>query len=74
MKAPHHLWRTADGRLVQTGHLDAEVLAYPAGSEIPDDEARKLGLLDEKKPAKADADTKQATPAANKQRGKAADK
>lgn len=67
MIADRHYWSTADGRLVPTGHIDAEVLAYPAGSEMPDDAARLAGLLEA--PA-----TKQAGPAANKSRAKTADK
>lgn len=47
MKAPHHLWSTKDGRLVRTGDLDAEILAYPAGADLPDDVADKLGLVDQ---------------------------
>lgn len=46
MIADRHYWRTADGRLVPTGHVDAQVLAYPKGDDIPDDVATELGLLD----------------------------
>lgn len=41
-----HIWRTADGRLVPTGHADAAVLAYAAGQDVTDDEARRLELAD----------------------------
>jgi hypothetical protein len=68
MIAERHYWRTADGRLVHTGHIDAEVLAYPAGSEIPDDVARAAGLLDP--PVQA----KQAPKPADKARAKPAEK
>lgn len=40
-----HLWRTNKGDLVPTGHEDAAILAYPAGTELTDDEAEKQGLL-----------------------------
>jgi hypothetical protein len=66
MIADRHYWRTADGRLVPTGHLDAEVLAYPAGDTLPDDVAQDLGLLGDK--------PKQAAPPAIKARAKPADK
>lgn len=45
MKIPAHMWRTADGRLVPTGHLDAEILAYPAGTELTEDEIEKDPVL-----------------------------
>lgn len=51
-KTDKHLWRTARGdRLVETGHPEAAVLAYPAGTEIPDSEAAKHGLKATSKPA-----------------------
>ena len=51
-KTDKHLWRTAQGdRLVETGHPDAAFLAYPAGSDIPDDEAARYGLKSKPKPA-----------------------
>lgn len=76
MKADRHYWRTADGRYVETGHLDAEVLAFPAGSDLPDELARELGLFgDEPKKAKqAAAEEKQAPAPATKQRSRSADK
>ena len=41
-----HWWRTAIPReLVPDGHPDADELAYPAGSEIPDEIAVLLGLM-----------------------------
>lgn len=64
-----HLWETADGRLVETGHPDAAVLAYPAGTEISDEEAEKRGLKKADKPADkqaAKSQDKQAEPPANK--------
>lgn len=39
-----HLWRTRDGRLVPTGHPDAQTLAYAAGDHITDDLAVREGL------------------------------
>jgi hypothetical protein len=44
--ADRHYWRTSTGGLVPTGHPDAEVLAYPAGDDLPDEVARELGLAD----------------------------
>lgn len=70
MIADRHYWRTKDGRFVPTGHPDAEVLAHPAGSELPDDVARDLGLLDP--PAKEAP--KQAPKPADKSRKPADDK
>lgn len=40
-----HLWRTPDGRLVPTGHADATVLAYPAGTEMAESEACARGII-----------------------------
>ena len=80
MIADRHYWRTADGRLVETGHLDAEILAYPAGSEIPDDVAQELiaAATDPERESDSEPDPepprKQARPAANKARAKPADK
>jgi hypothetical protein len=47
----HHVWRTADGRLVRTGHPDAAVLAHAAGTEFTDAQAEHLGLKAMRKPA-----------------------
>lgn len=76
MKAPHHLWSTADGRLVKTGDPDAETLVYPTGHDIPDDLARELGLADGPEPEQAaeDGDEKAKTPAATKTRKPSASK
>lgn len=41
-----HVWRTNDNRLVFTGDPDAAFLAYPAGTEVPDTEAQRRGLVD----------------------------
>lgn len=49
-KVETHKWRTADGKLVDTGHPAAAVLAYPAGSEIPEDIAEHEGLKASSKP------------------------
>lgn len=51
MKATERIYRTRDGRLVKEGHLDAAFLAYPPGSQIPADEARANGLLDDEQAA-----------------------
>jgi hypothetical protein len=40
-----HLWRTKDGRLVPTGHIDAQILAYARHDHIPDDIAAREGLI-----------------------------
>jgi hypothetical protein len=61
-KVKRHLWRTADGRLVETGHPDAAVLAFTAGQEIPDETAHREGLLPPKQAAKP-ADKQAAKPA-----------
>ena len=42
---PRHVWRTVDDRLVLTGHPDAAFLAYPAGTELAESEARTRGIL-----------------------------
>jgi hypothetical protein len=45
-RVERHKWWTADrSRLVDSGDPGAAFLAYPAGSEVPDDEARRVGLL-----------------------------
>lgn len=51
---PAHLWETADGDLVPTGHPDAVFLKYAAGDEVPKDAKVR--------------DEKQARPASNKMR------
>lgn len=66
MKIEKHVWKTADGGLVPDGDPDAAFLEYPAGTEMGDDRARELGLLDE--------EPKRAQPAANKARSKPNDK
>lgn len=45
------IYRTVDGRLVEEGDTEAAFLEYPEGAELPDETARKLGLLKESKPA-----------------------
>lgn len=45
-KVPRHIWRTRDGRLVPDGDLDAAFLAYPAGEELSDHDAKAKGVLD----------------------------
>ena len=46
----HKWWNSDKSKLVETGDPDAAFLAYPAGTEIPDGEARKVGLVAEVKP------------------------
>jgi hypothetical protein len=60
-KVPRHIWRTADGRLVSDGHLDAAFLAYPAGEEISDSVAEEKGLLGVYPSQEADVSTKAVT-------------
>ncbi len=45
-RVPAHVWRTTDGRLVKSGHPDAAVLAYAAGDEMSEDEAKRRGIVD----------------------------
>lgn len=40
-----HIWKTSDGRLVEHGDPDAAFLAFAAGQEVPDDIARRSGLV-----------------------------
>lgn len=49
-RVERHVWRTADGRLVEHGHPDAAVLAYAAGQDVPDAEAERSGLKAMRKP------------------------
>lgn len=44
-KVPAHIWRTKDGEFVPHGHADAAFLAYAAGDELSDQEAKARGLL-----------------------------
>lgn len=45
-RVPERLYWTADRtRLVRHGDVEAAFLAWPAGEEIPDEEARRCGLL-----------------------------
>jgi hypothetical protein len=49
-KIERHLWRTKDGRrLVPTGDVDAAFLAYARGDQIPEEQARREGLLPAKR-------------------------
>lgn len=38
------VYRTADGRLVEHDDPEAAFLAFPAGEDVPDAEARRSGL------------------------------
>ena len=42
---PKHIWRTNDGRLVPHGDIEAAFLAYPAGEELTDHDAKEKGVL-----------------------------
>lgn len=42
---PNHIWRTADGRLVPHGDLEAAFLAFPKGEELTDHDAKEKGVL-----------------------------
>jgi hypothetical protein len=44
-EVPQHLWRTKDGRLVESGHVAAEQLAYARGDQIPIEKAVAEGLV-----------------------------
>lgn len=44
-KVPERLYRTEEGRLVRHDDPAAAFLAFPAGHELSDDEARRLGVL-----------------------------
>jgi hypothetical protein len=75
-KVPRHIWRTTDGRLVPHGHADAAFLAYPAGEELSDHDAKAKGVLavypDEKKTTAKKAVAKPADKAMAKPADKAA--
>lgn len=45
-RVPRHVWRTNDDRLVLTGDPEAAFLAYPAGTEMAEDEAQRRGIID----------------------------
>lgn len=45
-KVAERVYRTVDGRLVRHGDPAAAFLAYPAGAELSDEEARRSGLLE----------------------------
>lgn len=70
MIVDQRIYRTADGRLCSEGDPEAAFLVYPAGTELSDEEARRAGLLEEKKPAAKMAD-KLADKAADKPADKA---
>lgn len=43
-KVPERLYRTGDGRLVRHGDPAGAFLAFPAGYELSDEEATRLGV------------------------------
>lgn len=50
-RVEQHLWWTGDRkRLVPTGDPEASVLGYVTGDEIPEAEARRVGLIREPGP------------------------
>lgn len=45
-RVERHKWWTADrSRLVNTGDPDAAILAFPAGTEVAETDAVRLGLI-----------------------------
>lgn len=69
MKLDRKLWLTADrGKVVEDGDPKAAFLLGVAGSDVPDDEAKRLGLTSKKAAAKAE--DKAAAAPANKSRAK----
>lgn len=66
-RVPRRLYWVADrSRLVPHGDPEAAFLAFPAGTELSDEEARRFGLLT--------ADEKARVPAGNKLGARLADK
>ncbi len=45
MRAEQHVWATADGQLVATGHPGAMVLRYAPGDEIAEADQAALAAL-----------------------------
>lgn len=73
-RVPEHLYWTADkARLVRRGHVDAAFLAFTEGQEIPDEEARRVGLV-ESAPEPAPEPEKARAKAPNKAVGQPANK
>lgn len=58
MRLGQRVYRTTDGRLVLQGDPNAAYLEYPAGTEVSDHTARKLGLAEEKPPARGKSRSK----------------
>lgn len=50
-KADRHLWRTADGKLVEAGDPAGQVLAYAPGDELSDTDAKDTSSKAKTKPA-----------------------
>lgn len=76
-KVKSHVWWNADrSALVPTGSPDAAFLAYAAGDDITDDEARRAGLLSAEPvlPVAAPVAAPDADPAAKMRAGRAANK
>lgn len=67
MKLDRKLWLTEDGKVVEDGDPRSAFLFGTEGTEVPDDEAKRLGIA--VKPA-----TKQAPAPANKARKSAENK
>ena len=76
MKLDRTLWLTADrDRVVEEGDPEAAYLLGTAGKEIPDDEAKRLGLSGKSKTSEAaPAEEKESEPADNKQAAAPANK
>lgn len=66
MIVTEHVWRTANGKFVPPGHVDAAYLAYAPGSEIPDADAQRIGLTDYLLKARAKPEDKARTAPMNK--------
>jgi hypothetical protein len=67
-KVPERLYRTTGDRFVAHGDPEAAFLAFPAGAELSDEEARRLGV------AEYFAEKARATPPQNKMGARPSDK
>lgn len=69
------VYRTADGRLCRHGDPESAFLAFPAGVELSDEEAKRSGLVSLFAPAPEEkVPEKSAVPAPNKMAARPADK
>lgn len=72
MIVDRRVYRTVDGRLVEEGDPEAAFLAYPAGEEVVDAEARRSGLTEFLAKAGVKAKAKPADKAVTRHEDKAA--